>query len=96
MGIYEKKVFKKGQGGDWLLVSRSFERLPYGLNFWRKSLDLEKKSSLGEKTYLVTGDSKVYPSRCISVVTTYFGEREKVVRTLIKSTMIGKILREAI
>ena len=85
MGIYEKKVYKKVKDGSWLCVSCSYENLPYGVDFWKKSLDMEKKSKLGEHTYLSIKKSGV-SSKCVSIATTYFGNREKVVRTLIESS----------
>lgn len=82
MAVYEKKVYVK-KNGKWQCVKCSFETAPHSKAFWEKQVGIEKKSNMGEKTYLVSRDNKV-----VSVATTYFGDREKVVRSLVNSSLM--------
>ena len=86
MGIYQKKVFKKNKKGEWECKSCKTETVSHDFNFWKKSANAEKKSDISEHTYLTLRDSKTNDKKFVTSATTYFGNDEKVVRTLVTTS----------
>ncbi len=86
MGIYQKKVFKKNKKGEWECKSCKTETVSHDFNFWKKSFKTEQKSDFGEHTFLSLRNSKTSDKKFVSSATTYFGNDEKVVRTLLTTS----------
>lgn len=86
MGWYKKEVFKRDNKGKWKKQSSEFEKAPTDIGRWKRSSELEKKSSLKEMTYFSTKPTKTGVNEKVTRVRTYFGKNEKVVRTLITTS----------
>lgn len=86
MGWYKKEVFIKDNKGKWRKKKSELESAPTDLGRWQQSCRLEKKSSLGEKTYIDDASTKGGINRKVVQARTYFGKNEKVVRTLITTS----------
>lgn len=86
MGLFEKKVYKKDNKGNWKLVSSKVEKAPHDVGRWEQSRNLEKKSSLGEKSFIDKKPTFGGLSQKVTEIRTYFGNDEKVVRTLITTS----------
>lgn len=86
MGLFKKEVFIKDKNGNWNKVKSQIEKAPHEVGRWNRSRELEKNSDLKERTYL-----KIIPTRTginskVTKATTYFGDNEKVVRSLITTS----------
>lgn len=86
MGWYIKEVFKKDNTGKWRKQSSELEKAPTDIGRWQRSCELEKKSSLKERTYLSTMPTKTGINEKVTRARTYFGKNEKVIRTLITTS----------
>lgn len=86
MGWYEKKEFIKTRNGKWQCVKCGLEKAPHDVGRWEQSNKLEKNSSLGEKTYIDRLPTKSGINQKVAQTRTYFGNNEKVVRTLITTS----------
>ncbi len=86
MGWYEKKDYIKTRDGKWKCVKCGIEKAPHEVGRWNQSCALEKKSSLGEKTYVDKVSTKSGINQKVAQTRTYFGDKEKVVRTLITTS----------
>lgn len=86
MGLYKKEVFKKDNKGNWKKISSSVEKAPHDVGRWNRSVELEKRSNEGEKTYFNVGSTRGELNEKVVSARTYFGNNEKVVRTLITTS----------
>lgn len=85
MGLYQKDVFKKDKNGKWKKVKSTIEKSPHDVGRWSRSNEFEKRSSLGEKTFLNIAPTRGGLNEKVVQARTYFGD-EKVVRTLITTS----------
>ena len=86
MGWYKKEVFIKDSKGKWRKKKSELESAPTDVGRWKQSCRLEKKSSLGEITYIDKVPTRTGINQKVIRARTYFGENEKVVRTLITTS----------
>ena len=95
MGWFKKDVYVKTASGRWKLERSSVENAPTDYGRWKRSCELEKNSSLGEKTYFTTDVTRTGINRKVTEVRTYFGKNKKVVRKLITtSSKLPKNIRK--
>lgn len=86
MGLYRREVYKKNRKGDWVLKSSKIENAPHEYGRWKRSNELEKRAGGNDKTYLKTSLTRTGLNYKVDKATTYFGENEKVVRSLITTS----------
>ena len=86
MGLFKKEVFKKDKKGNWKKVKSTIENAPHDYGRWAKSNELEKNSGLKERTYIKFSSTRTGMNYKVTKASTYFGEDEKVVRTLITTS----------
>ena len=86
MGLFEKNTYKKDKYGRWKLVDSKVEKAPHDMGRWKRSLQMEENSSLGEKTYITPEITKGGLNIKVKQARTYFGPNDKVVRTLITTS----------
>ncbi len=86
MGLYEKNTYLKDKNGRWHLVGKKIEQAPHDYGRWAQSCALEKRSGLGEKTYINHVPTRTGINRKVTEARTYFGKNEKVVRKLITTS----------
>lgn len=86
MGWFKKDSYKRDGKGKWKLVKSELESAPTDYGRWSQSCNLEKKSTLGERSYVDTGVTRTGINRKVTQVRTYFSKDEKVVRNLITTS----------
>ena len=88
MALYKKQLFVKTRKGIWKCKECKIEKIPCSETFWKKSNLIEKKSQIGEHTYLTFVYSKNGCDKIVSKAITYFGKNEKVIRELITTSNV--------
>ena len=86
MGLYQKDVYKKNSKGNWVKTKTTIEKAPHDVGRWEQTQRLEKHSNLGEKTFFDSVSTKTGINQKVTQARTYFGNNEKVVRTLITTS----------
>jgi len=86
MGIYKKETKVLNNNGKWVTVSTKLEKAPHDVGRWKRSCELERRYPNGERSFYDFKPTKSGINSKVTQVRTYFGNNEKVVRTLITTS----------